>query len=47
QYGRYIENRLREAFDSEGTPIRVSFRSRRERSAPRRRGRRRKKGGET
>lgn len=47
QYGRYIENRLREAFDFEGTPIRVSFRSRRERSAPRRRGRRREKGGET
>ncbi|MEK6711988.1 MAG: ribosome biogenesis GTPase Der [Nitrospinota bacterium] len=36
QYGRYIENRLREAFDFEGTPIRVSFRSRREGSPGRR-----------
>ena len=45
QYGRYIENRLREAFDFEGTPIRVSFRSRRERRAPRRRVRKGEKGG--
>ncbi|MBI3129077.1 MAG: ribosome biogenesis GTPase Der [Candidatus Tectomicrobia bacterium] len=45
QYGRYIENRLREAFDFEGTPIRVSFRSRREKAAPRRRGKGRKKDG--
>lgn len=28
QYGRYVENRLRERFDFEGTPLRVSFRQR-------------------
>ncbi len=37
QYGRYVENRLRERFDFEGTPLRVSFRQR-GKSAPRRRG---------
>ena len=37
QYGRYVENRLRERFDFEGTPLRVSFRQRGS-SAPRRRG---------
>ena len=37
QYGRYVENRLRERFDFEGTPLRVSFRQRGT-SAPRRRG---------
>ncbi len=36
QYGRYVENRLRERFDFEGTPLRVSFRQRGA-SAPRRR----------
>ena len=36
QYGRYVENRLRERFDFEGTPLRVSFRQRGT-SAPRRR----------
>ncbi len=28
QYGRYVENRLRERFDFEGTPLRVGFRQR-------------------
>ena len=36
QYGRYVENRLRERFDFEGTPLRVSFRQRGA-STPRRR----------
>ena len=36
QYGRYVENRLRERFDFEGTPLRVSFRQR-GKSAPKRR----------
>ncbi len=36
QYGRYVENRLRERFDFEGTPLRVSFRQRGT-STPRRR----------
>ena len=36
QYGRYVENRLRERFDFEGTPLRVSFRQRGS-STPRRR----------
>lgn len=36
QYGRYVENRLRERFDFEGTPLRVSFRQRGT-DAPRRR----------
>ena len=42
QYGRYVENRLRERFDFEGTPLRVSFRQRGT-SAPHRRGGRAKR----
>ena len=38
QYGRYVENRLRERFNFEGTPLRVSFRQRGAR-APRRQSR--------
>ncbi len=38
QYGRYVENRLRERFDFEGTPLRIGFRQR-GRSSPRKRGR--------
>lgn len=37
QYGRYVENRLRERFDFEGTPLRVGFRQRGG-GAPRKRG---------
>ena len=42
QYGRYVENRLRERFDFEGTPLRVSFRQR-GKSTPRRSGRKAKR----
>ncbi|MDE0330836.1 MAG: ribosome biogenesis GTPase Der [Nitrospinae bacterium] len=42
QYGRYVENRLRERFDFEGTPLRVSFRQRGT-SAPRKRSRKAKR----
>ncbi len=41
QYGRYVENRLRERFDFEGTPLRVSFRQRGRGASP---GRARKRG---
>lgn len=34
-YERYLENRLREAFGFEGTPVRISFRARRRSSEPR------------
>ena len=42
QYGRYVENRLRERFDFEGTPLRVSFRQRGASTARRRRGKARR-----
>lgn len=44
QYGRYVERRLRERFDFEGTPLRVSFRQR-GRVAPRNPGGRRARSG--
>ncbi len=42
-YGRYIENRLREVYDLEGTPIRVSFRPRRGKSTAQGAGRKRRR----
>lgn len=42
QYGRYVENRLRERFDFEGTPLRVSFRQRGASTPRRRRGKARR-----
>ena len=42
QYGRYVENRLRERFNFEGTPLRVSFRQRGASTPRRRRGKARR-----
>ena len=42
QYGRYVTNRLRERFDFEGTPLRVSFRQRGASTPRRRRGKARR-----
>ncbi len=42
QYGRYVERRLRERFDFEGTPLRVSFRQRGASTSRRRRGKARR-----
>ena len=42
QYGRYVENRLRERFDFEGTPLRVSFRQRGPSTPRKRRGKARR-----
>ena len=42
QYGRYVERRLRERFDFEGTPLRVSFRQRGASTPRRRRGKARR-----
>ncbi|MYA96664.1 MAG: ribosome biogenesis GTPase Der [Nitrospinae bacterium] len=42
QYGRYVERRLRERFDFEGTPLRVSFRQRGASTPRKRRGKARR-----
>ena len=42
QYGRYVERKLRERFDFEGTPLRVSFRQRGASTPRRRRGKARR-----
>jgi hypothetical protein len=44
-YRRYLENRLREAFGFDGTPIRLIFRDRSAVKLPRRRGARPAKKG--